>query len=222
MRTREHFHAHIWINVESKMSIEQSFMTCVGVIYSKHPSFREFASRSEPFDVVRARLQTPAHYPWLIIIDGLDNLVRGRHLIHYCMGLVGGTICVTSTHQNVSERLKIEANAIVKVGPLKPVDARSLFLYRAQNIDQNTNEECNTTSIFRVKKHMLTIAKWTRVKSLDGFPLAIELAGVLVPEGIVSLNNLPTMYKTRHQQLTKFKPGQGQWFSDKDYSLFHT
>jgi tetratricopeptide (TPR) repeat protein len=59
------------------------------------------------------------------------------------------------------------------------------------------------------------------VRSLDGFPLAIELAGILVREGIVSLNDFPTIYKTQHQRLTKFTPGQGQWFLDKDYSLFH-
>ncbi|KAJ5501242.1 calcium-independent phospholipase [Penicillium expansum] len=208
MRTREHFHAHIWINTESTISIEQSFVTCVGIICSKYPAFRELATRLEPFDVVRAWLQRPSHYPWLMIIDGLDDLVCGKRLIQYCMGLVGGTFCVTSTHQNISAAFKIKTNAIIKLGPLKPVDSRSLFLCRAQNIGRDTDDE--------VDKAINAV-----VKSLDGFPLAIELAGVLVREGIVSLNDFPTTYKTQHQQLTKFTPGQGQWFLDKDYSLFH-
>lgn len=58
------------------------------------------------------------------------------------------------------------------------------------------------------------------VKTLDGFPLAIELAGALVCEGIVSLKELPAMYKARHQELTKFTPNQGRWFLDKEHSLF--
>jgi hypothetical protein len=161
MRSREHFHGCLWINAGSRMSIEQSFMTCVGIIYSKYPAFSELANRLEPFDVVRAWLQTPAHYPWLMIIDGLDDLVCGKRLIQYCMGLVGGTFCVTSTHQNISTAFKIEGNAIIKLGPLKPVDSRSLFLCRAQHIDRNSVEEGSTTAIFRVKKPMLIIAKLT-------------------------------------------------------------
>lgn len=162
MKARGHFHGCLWINAESSVSIKQSFVTCVGTICSKYPSFRELANRLEPFDVVRAWLQTPAHYPWLMVIDGLDDLVCGNRLIQYCMGLVGGTFCVTSTHQNISERFKIESNAIIRLGPLKPVDSRSLFLCRAQNIHPSADEEGSTTPIFHVKELMLTIAKSTR------------------------------------------------------------
>jgi hypothetical protein len=142
-RAREHFYGQLWINEESSMSIEQSFMACVGKIWSNYPSFRELANRLEPLDVVRAWLQNPAHHPWLMIIDGLDDLVCGGRLIRSCMGLAGGAICVTSTHQNISPALKVESRAILKLGPLSPVDSRSLFLSRAQNIDRNTNEKGN-------------------------------------------------------------------------------
>jgi ankyrin repeat protein len=59
------------------------------------------------------------------------------------------------------------------------------------------------------------------VKTLDGYLLAIELAGALVCEGIVSLEEFPAMYQSRHLELTKFTPNQGQWFLDKERSLFH-
>lgn len=140
-RVREHFYGQLWINAESSMSIEQSFMTCMGILCSKYPPSRELANGLEPLDIVRAWLQTPAHHPWLMIIDGLDDLVCGKRLVQYCMGLAGGAICVTSTHQNISAAFKIEPSAIFKLGPLTPVDSRSLFLSRAQNIDQNTNEK---------------------------------------------------------------------------------
>lgn len=161
MGTRENFHGCLWINAESKMSIEQSFMTCVGTICSKYPPFRELANRIEPFEVVRAWLQKPAHYPWLMVIDGLDDLVCAKRLIQYCIGLSGGTFCITSTHQNISAAFKIEMSAIIKLGSLKPVDSRSLFLCRAQNINRNTDEE-GIAPILLVKELMLTIAKSTR------------------------------------------------------------
>jgi hypothetical protein len=46
--------------------------------------------------------------------------------------------------------------------------------------------------------------------TFDGFPLAIELAGILVRGGIVSLNDFPAMYTTKHQKLTDITPDHGQ------------
>jgi hypothetical protein len=56
------------------------------------------------------------------------------------------------------------------------------------------------------------------VKLLDGLPLALELAGILAHEGIVSLNAFPTTFETHYQQLTEYTPGH--WFWDKPDSLF--
>lgn len=163
--------------------------------------------------------------PWLIFIDGLDDLVPGKRLIQYCTGLVGGAVCVTSTHANISAAFKIDNTATIRLGPLQPLDSRSLFLARAQSIDQNTGTGGTWPPLPRLKLlancgEEEDDAIRSALKILDGFPLAIELAGILVREGIVSLNDFPAMYKTQHQKVTDITPDHGQWFWDKEKSLF--
>lgn len=50
--------------------------------------------------------------------------------------------------------------------------------------------------------------------------MAVELAGILIHEGIVSLKALPTAFEANYQNLTEYTPDPGHWFWDKSTSLF--
>ena len=57
-------------------------------------------------------------------------------------------------------------------------------------------------------------------KVLHGFPLGLELAGILIHEGIVSLNAFPAMFETKYQQLTQFQIDPSLCLWGKSDSLF--
>lgn len=55
---------------------------------------------------------------------------------------------------------------------------------------------------------------------MDGFPLGLELAGILIHEGIVSLEAFPTKFENKYEQLTQFSVDPGMWFWSKNNTVF--
>ncbi|PMB63821.1 hypothetical protein BM221_010292 [Beauveria bassiana] len=58
-------------------------------------------------------------------------------------------------------------------------------------------------------------------KVLDGFPLALELAGILIHEGIVPLGDFAQVFTSRYQRLAKHRVDPGMWLWDKSDRLFN-
>jgi hypothetical protein len=50
--------------------------------------------------------------------------------------------------------------------------------------------------------------------------LGIELAGILIHEGIVSLDSFPYLFEARYPQLTRFQVDPGMWVWSKSNSVF--
>lgn len=57
-------------------------------------------------------------------------------------------------------------------------------------------------------------------KALDGFPLALELAGILIYEGIVPLKTFAETFASKYNQLARFNVDPGTWLWNRSDSLF--
>lgn len=66
-----------------------------------------------------------------------------------------------------------------------------------------------------------TVRHWAHQAAsvLDQFPLALELGGILVREGIVSLNSSPSVFSEKYADLSKFPVDPGDWTWNRAVSM---
>lgn len=57
-------------------------------------------------------------------------------------------------------------------------------------------------------------------KLLDGFPLGLELAGILIHECIMPLKSFPQDFSSNYSRLSQFQVDPGMWLWDTSDSLF--
>jgi hypothetical protein len=132
---RECFSAILWINASS---IEQSFAFCAIRINQEFPQFKDPAKHDGPRSVVLDWLQATRHPNWLLVIDGVDDLIRDKNLLESVRDLGRGAVCVTSTHPSTEQTIKAK---LIPIQHLDSAASQSLLLWRAFGTDQDPGED---------------------------------------------------------------------------------
>src|SRR5204863_7229279 len=119
---------------------------------------------------------------------------KNKHVDDSLGAIRRGAVCVTSTHPGTSRALGYEP---IPIEGLDPAASESLILWRALGKDGDPGEEgklysCPRISLMADRNKVRESARQA-AKVLHGFPLGLELAGILIHEGIVSLNAFPAM-----------------------------
>ncbi|KNB16919.1 hypothetical protein FOXG_21831 [Fusarium oxysporum f. sp. lycopersici 4287] len=191
----ERFSAILWIDASSEESIDQSMLVCASRICEEIPDFRTGRENTLSHQFVSDWLRTTSHSNWLVVIDNANGPIPNRRLLGPFQDMQHGALCVISTHRVTAGALRLRE---VFVERLDPLASQSLVLWRAyQGHGEPGNEARNAARL--------------AAKPLDGFPLALELAGVLHQRGIVSLDKFPTSFSHDYTDLAQYEIDSGVW-----------
>jgi hypothetical protein len=221
--------AILWIDASSDTSIENSFVACARHI-SRHfrPSEVGVPSRL----LVLEWLRSTKFNEWLVVVDGLDDLIRNKAMIQELRAFRnGGAFCFTTTHLAFAKAVGVTPLAVDALGAAA---SESLLLWRALD-DADGEAAANQEGMWAYREcHSLgslcctnrsasssarSMAKQA-AKSLGYYPLALELAGILIQEGIVSLRSFSTDFKNKYPQIAKFQLDAGVRPWGKNESMF--
>ncbi|KAI8712434.1 BH4-2 domain-containing protein [Fusarium sp. LHS14.1] len=201
---RLQFSAILWIDAGSETSIEQSFASCFEGICEQVTGVRAQEQKTPPRAFVLDSLRNTLNKNWLVVIDRANDPIPNRTLLEPSMKLSHGSICVTSTHKAIAHLLK---RAQILVERLDRVSAQSLLLWRASTGNDELAQEDDD-------------AAWQAAKVLDGFPIGLELAGILIHEGIVPLRSFAQSFTHNYKSIARFQVDPGMWMWDTSDSLF--
>ncbi|KAF2999524.1 hypothetical protein E8E14_003256 [Neopestalotiopsis sp. 37M] len=203
-REQDKLSAIVWINAASSQTVDQSFAQCAERILLRSQHMAQNLSRVSNQTLVLEWLRKSKLRNWLIVIDGVDNLIAARNLVQSLDHLLSrhGAICITSTNPKTTRTFGL---AQISVEHLDMSSARSLILWRA--LEKTTPHDQN-------------VENWTRdaARILNRYALGLELAGILIHEGIVRFDMPPTIFETHYKQLTTIDPQIWNW--GKPHTLF--
>ncbi|KAL2674072.1 hypothetical protein Neosp_012518 [[Neocosmospora] mangrovei] len=201
---RLQFSAILWIDAGSEASIEQSFASCFEGICEQVAGVRAQGQKTSPRAFVMEWLRNTLNKNWLVVIDRANDLIPNRTLLEPFMKLPHGSVCVTSTHKAIAGLLK---RAQILVERLDRVSAQSLLLWRASTKKEELTQEYHD-------------AARQAAKVLDGFPLGLELAGILIHEGIMLFGSFAQDFTENYKRVAQFQVDPGMWMWDTSDSLF--
>jgi Cdc6-like AAA superfamily ATPase len=127
---QERLSAIVWINAASNQTVNQSFAQCAERILLRSQHMPQNTSKVSDQTLVLEWLRKSKSRNWLIVIDGMDNLMAARSLFQSLDHLLSGhgAICITSTHPNTARACRL---AQISVQHLDIGSSISLILWRA-------------------------------------------------------------------------------------------
>ncbi|KAF4340708.1 nacht and wd domain protein [Fusarium beomiforme] len=194
-RRRSKFSAVLWIDASSEESIEESMSICSNRICEHTPKFQT-GKESTARQLVLDWLRTTPEKNWLTVIDNANGHIPNRRLLEPFLNIREGSLCVISTQQVTARALKLQQ---VVVQDLDLRASQSLLLWRAYDNDKDYDEDGKRT-----------------VKLLHGFPLALELAGVVHQRGIMPLSQFPESFMNDYPDVAQFQVDSGAWMWTKN------
>ncbi|KAM5386461.1 hypothetical protein ACJZ2D_000424 [Fusarium nematophilum] len=200
-REKTGFSAILWIDASSEMCVEDSLASCAAHICKHFPtSNKQIPSRW----IVLEWLRSTRYRNWLLVVDSVDDLVPNKSIIEQLGRISHGSLCFTSTHSGIARAARVQP---ISIEQLDLSASQSLILWRV--FDGSKESDLET-------------CEWARqvARRLDRFPLALELAGILAQEGIISIQSSPDVFERQYQQLTKFRVEPGAWPWSRNDSLF--
>ncbi|OAR01858.1 hypothetical protein LLEC1_01794 [Akanthomyces lecanii] len=203
-RNADKFSVTLWIDAGSRSSVEESLRTCASRLRQEMPEFRYDEGSSSPLPSVLEWLRTTPGKNWLVIIDSADDFIANNKLLTSFKAMKHGAICVISTHKAVAKFVGLKQ---VLIGRLDLAASQALIQWRAFEDDRN-------------QSHDVCDALRRAAKVIDGFPLALELAGILIHEGVVPLREFAETFSSRYRRLTQHRVDPGMWLWDKGDTLF--
>ncbi|KAF5678869.1 calcium-independent phospholipase [Fusarium denticulatum] len=190
---RESFSAILWIDASSEESIEESFSNCSSRVCEHNPEYRVGRESTPPRQLVLEWLRTTPDKNWLTVIDNANGSIPNKRLLGPFMDMNHGSFCVISTNQVTARAVRLKQ---VLVEHLDASASQSLLLWRAYGDD--TAYEADSKNVAN-----------RTAKLLGGFPLALELAGVLHQRGIIPLNEFATNFTKDYPELAQFEIDSG-------------
>ena len=138
-REGDNFSAVLWINAASEMSAEESFGACANRICHEVPELRDRKRHTPPRILVLDWLRTTtSHRNWLVVVDGVDNLILSKPLLESIGGLRLEALCLTSTHPGVKRLARAKQ---ILVERLDPAASQSLIPWRALGAEEEPGED---------------------------------------------------------------------------------
>ncbi|KAF4457351.1 hypothetical protein F53441_680 [Fusarium austroafricanum] len=194
-RHGDKFSAVLWIDASSEESIEQSMSGLAHVTYDEAPEPRRQGENRLPYEHVLEWIRTTPNGNCLVVIDNANDTIPNRRLLGPFKAPGNGALCVTSTTRVTAKALGLKQ---IIVERLDIQASQSLLLWRAYE-----SEEDQATEICDLARQIATL--------LDGFPLALELAGSLNRHGIISLHEFSEHYITSYPDLAQPRIDAGIW-----------
>ncbi|KAL9094216.1 MAG: hypothetical protein Q9165_003356 [Trypethelium subeluteriae] len=201
------FSATIWINASTVEHTNQSFSEAAELIASEWPTndLLSMSIGSENWKKVMSRLRTTRNSRWLLVIDSVDDLELENYA-RYKPSCEQGSIIVTSIQEQTAEVFRIER---LQVEGLDVQSGSELLFSRSFDtsfcVDISSEDRQSASSI---------------VKTLNGLPLAIEQAGILVRRNIVPLSKFLDDYNAQYRRLMDEYPQRGILAYDKERSMW--
>lgn len=138
-RERDNFSAMIWINATSRQTIDQAFSQCADRIRLRFPHLFRDINQISPQSLVLEWLRKAGSRNWLVVIDGMDDILTSRSLFQCFDDLSTevGAICITSTSPNTAKACRFHQ---ISVEHLDIGAAYSLIIWRALGTLGSQNE----------------------------------------------------------------------------------
>lgn len=227
-REQDRFSSILWINADSIQTIEHSFSQCADRIRLRFSQMLQASAHVTPQSMVLEWIRVTRSQRWLVVVDGLDDLAIARSLIQSFSQLLSksGAICITSTNPKIAKAWRLTQILVERldIGP-----ACSLVLWRALGTTAPQDDKGKFHPIIYSidgiwKRRIITKTSlaqtWARevAKILNRYALGLELAGILVHEGIVQLDMPPTIFESKYKQLTTIDPVVWNW--ERPHTLF--
>ncbi|KAJ4262971.1 hypothetical protein NW762_006584 [Fusarium torreyae] len=191
----DQFSAVLWIDAGSEENIEQSMSSCASRICEGNPGFQKRRESTPPYQFIFEWLRTNSEKRWLVVVDNANDTIPNKRLLGPFHEMKHGALCVTSTQQVTARALRMKEMSVQRLDLLA---SQSLVLWRAYESDQDQTEEARDAA--------------RRVaKLLDGYPLALELAGSLHQRGITSLDEFSEIFAEEYPALAQFEIDSGAW-----------
>ncbi|KAJ9427618.1 hypothetical protein QL093DRAFT_2587216 [Fusarium oxysporum] len=189
------FSAILWIDASSEESIEESFSSCSSRIHEHNPEFRAGRESTPSRQLVLEWLRTTPEKNWLTVIDNANGPIPNKRLLGPFQDINHGSLCIISTNQVTARALRLKH---ILIEHLDARASQSLLLWRAYENDAEYEEDVSN-------------AAWHAAKLLGGFPLALELAGVLHHRGITALDEFAETFTNDYPELAQFEIDSGVW-----------
>ncbi|EWG47495.1 hypothetical protein FVEG_16143 [Fusarium verticillioides 7600] len=193
------FSAILWVDASSEESIEESFSDCSSRICQHNPEYRVGRESTPPRQLVLEWLRTTPDKNWLTVIDNANGPIPHKRLLGPFMDMNQGSLCVISTNQVTARAVRLKQ---VLVEHLDASASQLLLLWRAYENDT----EYEVDGKFKVSNLIL----------LGGFPLALELAGVLHQRGITTLSEFAETFTSDYPELAQYELDSGVWVWTRD------
>ncbi|KAI2466720.1 hypothetical protein F4781DRAFT_404907 [Annulohypoxylon bovei var. microspora] len=203
---KQQYKAIIWINAFTSEQITQSFTEAFHLISKSWPAKdvpNPYQGKNER-DFVLARLRSTLHRNWLLVIDSADDL-ENKNLVRLVPESTHGSIIVTSTRRGASDILEHHDFLGIEIDKLDDSSGKRLLLDRTGISDTSQGFD-NVMPI---------------VKELNGLPLALEQAGILLRRRVVNLDNFIEVYRRHYNELMEHPAKVGEVQHDKTRSI-HT
>ena len=168
-----------WVNAASTESILASFVEIAGFL----PAFaaRNEADQRKLIEAVKHWLEH-CEQPWLLIFDNVDHDDDLAAIREYLPQRGNGSVLLTTRASAVGSLA-----TAVAVETMGFFEGTQLLLYRAQRLEQASDEEINRAGNI--------------VVALDHFPLALDQAGAYIEETQCSLEDYLDLYQSHRQAL---------------------
>ncbi|KAF5633654.1 calcium-independent phospholipase A2 [Fusarium tjaetaba] len=187
------FSAILWVDASSEESIEESFSDCSSRICQHNPEYRVGRESTPPRQLVLEWLRTTPDKNWLTVIHNANGPIPNKRLLGPFMDMNHGSLCVVSTNQVTARAVRLRQ---ILVEHLDARASQSLLLWRAYENDTEYEADGKNSAS-------------RTAKLLGGFPLALELAGVLHQRGIVPLHEVATHFTNDYPELAQFEIDSG-------------
>ncbi|OTA67172.1 hypothetical protein K449DRAFT_211084 [Hypoxylon sp. EC38] len=199
------YQAVIWINSFTSEQIIESFTEAFHLVSKLWP-VKDLPNPyvgENKLNFVLARLRSTLYRNWLLVIDSADDL-DSYNLVQLLPDTHHGSIIVTSARRDASDILDAHGFSGIEIDKLDDHSGRELLLGRAGISNSSHNSS-----------HAATI-----VKELNGLPLALEQAGILLRRKVVNLKNFIEEYHTQSNRLMGHLPNAGEVQYDKTRSMY--
>lgn len=203
-KKKQLYKAIIWINALTSEQTKQSFADAFHLISKLWPSKdlpNPYVGESKQ-KLVLSRLRSTLHRNWLLVIDSADD-IDNHNLIQLIPDSTHGSIIFTSTRQHAADILSPQGFSSIEIDKLDDQSSKELLLNKA-GISNDFQGSDTTRAI---------------VKELNGLPLALEQAGILLQRKVLNLDNFIEEYHANYKVLMDHLPKPGEVQHDKARSM---
>ncbi|KAI0834740.1 P-loop containing nucleoside triphosphate hydrolase protein [Hypoxylon sp. FL0890] len=204
-KRKQLYKAVIWINAFTSEQITESFIDAFHLISKLWPA----KDLPNPYvgenkvKFVLARLRSTLHRNWLLVIDSADDL-HSHNIVQLVPDSIHGSIIITSTRRDALDILEQHGFSGIEIDKLDDHSGKELLLNRA-GMPGSFQDSEKATAI---------------VKELNGLPLALEQAGILLRRKVVQWDNFIEEYHTQYNMLMGHPPKAGEVQHDKTRSMY--